>query len=347
MPTMMQSADLSDDMMAVLESIAERTSPMTLNERANFGEASLAAIQKSALELAQGYQHALADDRIPDEHFDDYASVAVMAVQVLGRIVATDADSISVLYELLSDEEKSEVGEAAFESLSMLGDAAIDHARGYERFTLDEHNRSIAMMVIGAAGRGRPEIYDELLAGYQKTSWRGDRSLYLVPIANTRDPRVTMLFLEALGDPAIERDDVINILMCFDTLGVPFDVHPDTGTVTVSDLGVYPDLMPGGWPPAEFADILDADDFDDDGDDDDDGPIIFTDAQASTQGAVTYDKQGVPRDPNTGEEMHFVKGIWRPAPRLAAPPSAPEIGRNAPCPCGSGKKYKYCHGKDA
>jgi preprotein translocase subunit SecA len=22
-----------------------------------------------------------------------------------------------------------------------------------------------------------------------------------------------------------------------------------------------------------------------------------------------------------------------------------KIGRNAPCPCGSGKKYKQCHGK--
>jgi preprotein translocase subunit SecA len=25
---------------------------------------------------------------------------------------------------------------------------------------------------------------------------------------------------------------------------------------------------------------------------------------------------------------------------------APKIGRNDPCPCGSGKKYKNCHGKD-
>ena len=24
---------------------------------------------------------------------------------------------------------------------------------------------------------------------------------------------------------------------------------------------------------------------------------------------------------------------------------APKIGRNEPCPCGSGKKYKQCHGK--
>jgi len=25
----------------------------------------------------------------------------------------------------------------------------------------------------------------------------------------------------------------------------------------------------------------------------------------------------------------------------------PKIGRNDPCPCGSGKKYKNCHGKEA
>jgi preprotein translocase subunit SecA len=25
----------------------------------------------------------------------------------------------------------------------------------------------------------------------------------------------------------------------------------------------------------------------------------------------------------------------------------PKVGRNEPCPCGSGKKYKQCHGKDA
>jgi preprotein translocase subunit SecA len=25
----------------------------------------------------------------------------------------------------------------------------------------------------------------------------------------------------------------------------------------------------------------------------------------------------------------------------------PKIGRNDPCPCGSGKKFKNCHGKDA
>jgi preprotein translocase subunit SecA len=27
--------------------------------------------------------------------------------------------------------------------------------------------------------------------------------------------------------------------------------------------------------------------------------------------------------------------------------SVPKVGRNDPCPCGSGKKYKQCHGKIA
>ncbi len=28
------------------------------------------------------------------------------------------------------------------------------------------------------------------------------------------------------------------------------------------------------------------------------------------------------------------------------PGASPKVGRNAPCPCGSGKKFKYCHGRD-
>jgi preprotein translocase subunit SecA len=41
--------------------------------------------------------------------------------------------------------------------------------------------------------------------------------------------------------------------------------------------------------------------------------------------------------------------------RPAAPPPRPQtvtregrkVGRNEPCPCGSGKKYKHCHGQAA
>jgi preprotein translocase subunit SecA len=30
---------------------------------------------------------------------------------------------------------------------------------------------------------------------------------------------------------------------------------------------------------------------------------------------------------------------------VALEPIAGKVGRNDPCPCGSGKKYKQCHGK--
>jgi len=34
--------------------------------------------------------------------------------------------------------------------------------------------------------------------------------------------------------------------------------------------------------------------------------------------------------------------------RAAAPVrEGPKVGRNDPCPCGSGKKYKKCHGAEA
>jgi preprotein translocase subunit SecA len=37
------------------------------------------------------------------------------------------------------------------------------------------------------------------------------------------------------------------------------------------------------------------------------------------------------------------------APAAVAPPpftrAGQKVGRNDPCPCGSGKKYKHCHGR--
>ncbi|HOR54427.1 MAG TPA: SEC-C metal-binding domain-containing protein, partial [Synergistales bacterium] len=35
------------------------------------------------------------------------------------------------------------------------------------------------------------------------------------------------------------------------------------------------------------------------------------------------------------------------APRPQPVRSTPKVGRNQPCPCGSGKKYKHCCGKNA
>ncbi len=46
----------------------------------------------------------------------------------------------------------------------------------------------------------------------------------------------------------------------------------------------------------------------------------------------------------TGEaQTLFAPVTVAPDPGLAG--FVPRVGRNEPCPCGSGKKYKQCHGK--
>jgi preprotein translocase subunit SecA len=41
------------------------------------------------------------------------------------------------------------------------------------------------------------------------------------------------------------------------------------------------------------------------------------------------------------------RGVAAPIGRPAAPGAFPKVGRNDDCPCGSGRKYKKCHGKSA
>jgi preprotein translocase subunit SecA len=57
-------------------------------------------------------------------------------------------------------------------------------------------------------------------------------------------------------------------------------------------------------------------------------------------------------DPNTGEdELAFASASLVPTATAAIDPNNPatwgKVGRNDECPCGSGKKYKHCHGKYA
>ena len=57
-------------------------------------------------------------------------------------------------------------------------------------------------------------------------------------------------------------------------------------------------------------------------------------------------------NPNTGEdEMAFAHAALAPVPAAQRDPQNPatwgKVGRNEDCPCGSGKKFKHCHGKFA
>jgi preprotein translocase subunit SecA len=52
-------------------------------------------------------------------------------------------------------------------------------------------------------------------------------------------------------------------------------------------------------------------------------------------------------EPAGEEEAPAPRSAARPAPRVTVQPvrrDGPKIGRNDPCPCGSGQKFKKCHG---
>jgi len=58
---------------------------------------------------------------------------------------------------------------------------------------------------------------------------------------------------------------------------------------------------------------------------------------------------GVPGPQNGGAPQEGGNDYYEPSEPVRQEPIkvGPKIGRNDPCPCGSGKKYKNCHGKDA
>jgi preprotein translocase subunit SecA len=66
---------------------------------------------------------------------------------------------------------------------------------------------------------------------------------------------------------------------------------------------------------------------------------------AALAGAPGYD----PADPSGGMAGGGVATLTRPAAKQAIDPNDPstwgKVARNAPCPCGSGKKFKHCHGR--
>lgn len=60
-----------------------------------------------------------------------------------------------------------------------------------------------------------------------------------------------------------------------------------------------------------------------------------------------YANYSTTRDSYPGEsaQRQAAQNVNRPAPSRQPVKAGPKIGRNDPCPCGSGKKYKNCHGR--
>ena len=74
------------------------------------------------------------------------------------------------------------------------------------------------------------------------------------------------------------------------------------------------------------------------------------DTEGIVEFEATYERNGL-KDVHheTAKFKKDAEGVWlyeegRITPRTVVRAS-PKVGRNEPCPCGSGKKYKLCHGR--
>jgi hypothetical protein len=304
------------------------------------------------------------------------AEVLVTAVTALGVLRYDTPQALSALFRLVTHglDMFTDVTEMTIWALQQMGEPAVSMARQVVTYSSDELACDDCLRIIGGAGRGDPRVYEELAERFTQSTWADDRARYVIPIALTGDPRAADLLVPHLADPDLSEDDADDTLEALSTLKVHFTVDQETRDVTVDGYGTFEGIAPVEW--EEDEDDLFEDEvepvYDEQGvprcphcggemvmveghwEHLEEGGLILD----ANEDEVVYDANGVPRDPTTGEEMHFVGGRWQRLPQLKAPDTSygltntttsplifSNVGRNDPCPCGSGKKFKYCHGK--
>jgi SEC-C motif-containing protein len=76
-----------------------------------------------------------------------------------------------------------------------------------------------------------------------------------------------------------------------------------------------------------------------------------SDTQGTVEFEASYERDGLRDIHHERAKFKKIDGRWLYEDGEVVPKtivrSGPKIGRNDPCPCGSGKKYKHCHGKSA
>lgn len=75
------------------------------------------------------------------------------------------------------------------------------------------------------------------------------------------------------------------------------------------------------------------------------------DSEGMVEFVASYVMDGLKDEHREKAKFKKVDGVWRYDDGDIVPTtivrSGPKVGRNDPCPCGSGKKYKQCCGKGA
>ena len=248
-----------------------------------------------------------------------------------------DAAAVNALVDILPIVgESPEILDEITWALEQIGAMSTQALMDTVRYTLDSERLDITSQTLARVGRGDEEVHQFLVERYKETLDEVDKLSLIAALGQLHDQRLLPLLVQALRDSAGDDEGAAVVLGALTEMDAPMTVDTETGSVTITGFGELKNIVPDWWTPEgvddgekgdgaygdEF-DSIDLDDLfpDDDNEDEDDDKLYVDDDQESPNPPVNTAGFG--------------------------PVHVEHIGRNDPCPCGSGKKYKHCHGKNA
>lgn len=246
--------------------------------------------------------------------------VPIHAVHLLGELGAEEA--VDDLMDVLADSQPEEIiRQTTLEALEQIGPAALPAALEFLHWSWRTGLQGEVAGLIGLLGQEDEQAYPALRTFYEQTDWDGARTLAVSALALLGDRRAIPLLRFALNERDLQPSDIATLATALGELGVNIEREPALKRAIQriplhSPEQLEPRLM-----------------------EDDEGQVH----------RIRQDAQGRPLCPHCGQPLVEEGGSLVHAP--PTPPSATKkVGRNDPCPCGSGKKYKHCclkknHGK--
>jgi|GEM_PF-1837934 len=336
---------------------------------------SSAAEREHTIEIARSVLFSLSPIPLPKSLDGQVKSDAMRA---LGVVRYDDVETMERIIELIVEchnegeevppddaeefdaeyEYQTEVASGGVQALQMIGAPAVPILLRFLRNSLHTSARIDIARALGVAGRGLPEVFDYLLGEFENTTAEDGKAGWAMPLALTHDERAILPLARGLAatrdaeddlireDAAYEYMDALDELDAVQEIILPEQSKEETEAYTVwvpvivRGVGLFNNIAPMDWLPPSDRALQEAEwqnDYDEDEDDyddvvdDEDGDTEDDDEDGEAGGATPFSS-------STGH------------PSRQSEPMRPvvntnKVGRNDPCPCGSGKKYKYCHGK--
>jgi hypothetical protein len=248
---------------------------------------------------------------------------------------------------------------AAVVTLGQMGHVAVRPCIQFLHYSNQHRARFYVAEALGVAGRGDDEAFQTLFKLAEETDLGNGKIMMLGALAKTQDDRAIPLVaaqLQAISEPDAQQlsdlyeddyllqDDQFKLMDALhdlnaiealdpapglegagDDAGDETDDESEPGAVIVRGYGRIANAVPSYWdyPDTRADDDEDEDDFDE------------------------YDEYDEYDEFDEGDSDDRDSSFsYADAPKQQPYINTEKVGRNEPCPCGSGKKYKHCHGKD-